>query len=171
MTCVLLLPGAPQDLPLYGGDYIFLRNTRCGRQIAQYIGDTREIPTRPWDEPTYMESTTNYDHWDEGRVGRISQREAEEGKTARENSDTGSKGIPIMSRASSFMLRKFFEGDHETAPFESQSRVLGQFFGPGTFMEIHRASNPSSHSIELNETKYDLVDDYDKSSHHSVQKD
>ncbi|KAL1464786.1 hypothetical protein WDU94_004404 [Cyamophila willieti] len=80
------LTGVPYDSTPYGGDYIFLRNTRCGRAITSLIGDTNEIPTRSWpSEHPYMTPALSYDHLAEEALRELSgEKGSEEGAVEEE---------------------------------------------------------------------------------------
>lgn len=120
-TRFFLLLGAPQECAMYGGDYIFLRNTRCGRRIAQYIGDTDEIPARPWPHDTFHLTPVLSVNIEE-EAGEVEETDAME--EIRDIEDIKSKGTEesiVLSNVSSTELRHYFQSEHKT-----QARVESQ---------------------------------------------
>ncbi|KAI5753472.1 hypothetical protein M8J77_000505 [Diaphorina citri] len=108
------LTGAPQECAMYGGDYIFLRNTRCGRRIAQYIGDTDEIPARPWPHDTFHLTPALSVNIEE-EAGEVEEKDAME--EIRDIEDIKSKGTEesiVLSNVSSTELRHYFQSEHKT---------------------------------------------------------
>lgn len=118
--------GAPQEVPMYGGDYIFLRNKRCGRSIAQYIGDIDEIPAKPWpyQPASRLESVPSFVN-EEEMEGDITDT-AERNSLSDGEMENQQKTPSIMrSQESCSELRKYFETDKKCREYElDQSSAL-----------------------------------------------